>query len=197
MTVAVQHLSPLAAVDEPGHETGNPASTEARIAEPAVSAGGRTTEPSSIPPMSQAGSQASAFYREVAAKRVVWTLSDKAGFPAPMTTSGKRAQPFWSLRARVERIISTVPAYAGFAPFEIPWNEFRESWVPELTQDGILAGVNWERRARHRVRPRARARCRVRPRDHRASGLTGRSSSREIGGRLALLPRFGTHTRRR
>jgi hypothetical protein len=93
--------------------------------------------------MSQAGSQAWAFYREVAAKRVVWTMCDEVGYPAPMTSSGQRAMPFWSSRARVQRIIATVPAYAGFEPFEISWDEFRESLVPELTQEGTLAGVNW------------------------------------------------------
>jgi hypothetical protein len=45
--------------------------------------------------------------------------------------------------SRVERIIKTVPAYAGFKPVEIPWDEFCSKWVPELTQDGLLVGVNW------------------------------------------------------
>src|SRR5262245_53577377 len=43
--------------------------------------------------MSQAASQAWAFYREVAKTRLVWTVRDECGFPAPMTSSGKRAQP--------------------------------------------------------------------------------------------------------
>lgn len=51
--------------------------------------------------------------------------------------------PFWSSRSRVQRIIATVPAYAGFEPVEIPWDEFRESLVSELKQEGTLAGVNW------------------------------------------------------
>ena len=39
--------------------------------------------------MSQAASQAWAFYREVAKTRVVSTVRDEDGFPAPMTSSGK------------------------------------------------------------------------------------------------------------
>jgi hypothetical protein len=96
--------------------------------------------------LSQAGSQAWAFYREVAETRVVWTIRDAGGFPAPKTADGTRAQPFWSSRARVERIIGTVPAYAGFEPVAIPWDVFCERWVPGLTRDGIKVGVNWSGR---------------------------------------------------
>jgi hypothetical protein len=92
---------------------------------------------------SQASSQAWAFYREVAVNRVLWTIRDEEGFPAPMTSSGQRAQPFWSSRPRAEQIIKSVPAYAGFIPFEISWEDFCRKWVPGLTNDGILAGVNW------------------------------------------------------
>ena len=93
--------------------------------------------------MSQAASQAWAFYRDVARTRTVWTVRDDAGYPAPSTSSGKRAQPFWSSRSRVERIIKSVPAYAGFRPVEIPWSDFCAKWVPGLTGDDLLAGVNW------------------------------------------------------
>ena len=93
--------------------------------------------------MSQASSQAWAFYREVAATRVVWTVRDAGGFPAPTTSSGKRAQPFWSSRSRAEQIIRTAPAYAGFEPFKVSWADFCARWVPGLTADGLLVGVNW------------------------------------------------------
>jgi len=93
--------------------------------------------------MSQAASQAWAFYREVADTRVVWTVRDEGGFPAPMTSSGKHAQPFWSSRSRVERIIKTVPAYSGFEPHEVSWEDFCSTWVPDLVEDGLLVGVNW------------------------------------------------------
>lgn len=93
--------------------------------------------------MSQASSQAWAFYRDVAKSRVVWTARDAGGYPAPTVTGGRRAQPFWSTRARVERIIKNVPAYAGFSPEEISWETFCSAWVPGLTRDGLLVGVNW------------------------------------------------------
>jgi hypothetical protein len=93
--------------------------------------------------MSQASGQAAVFYREVAEGRVVWTVRDAAGYPAPQTQSGRRAQPFWSTRSRVERVIKSVPAYAGFSPEEISWETFCSSWIPGLTRDGLLVGVNW------------------------------------------------------
>jgi hypothetical protein len=60
-----------------------------------------------------------------------------------MNCSGERAQPFWSSRARVERIIRSVPAYSGFEPYEVSWADFVRKWVPDLVKDGLLIGVNW------------------------------------------------------
>lgn len=93
--------------------------------------------------MSQAGSQAAAFYREVADTGVLWTIRDEAGFPAPLTTGGKRAQPFWSSCSRAEKIVKTVAAYRGFEPVAVSWQEFCEDWVPGLARDGFLVRVNW------------------------------------------------------
>jgi hypothetical protein len=93
--------------------------------------------------MSQAASQAWAFYREVAKKQVVWTIRDADGFPAPINSSGQRAQPFWSSRRRVEKIIATVPTYRGFEPYEMTWADFCEKCLPELAANGYLVGVNW------------------------------------------------------
>jgi hypothetical protein len=93
--------------------------------------------------MGQSASQAHAFYRDVAKNRKVWTIRDEAGFPAPMTQTGERTQPFWSSLSRVQRIIGNVQAYSGFVPVEISWEEFRDEWLPELENDGMLVGVNW------------------------------------------------------
>jgi len=93
--------------------------------------------------MTQAASQAWAFYRDVAKNQKVWTIRDEGGFPAPKNGEGKRSQPFWSSLSRVEKIIETVPAYAGFEPYEISWSDFCRAWVPGMTKDGLLMGVNW------------------------------------------------------
>lgn len=93
--------------------------------------------------MSQSASQANAFYKEVARNQKMWTVKDSGGFPAPKNNEGKRAQLFWSSLFRVQKIIQTVPAYAGFEPYEISWTEFSSKWVPGLKRNGLLVGVNW------------------------------------------------------
>ena len=93
--------------------------------------------------MSHSATQASAFFRDVAKTRRVWTVRCEGRFPALMTRDGKRAQPFWSSLSRVKTIIESVPAYADFEPHEIDWTAFSSQWVPTLARDGILLGVNW------------------------------------------------------
>jgi len=93
--------------------------------------------------MTQAASQAWAFYRDIAKNKKVWTIRDEGGFPAPKNRDGKRAHPFWSSLSRVQKIIKRVPAYAGFTPYEISWTDFCQRWVPGMTRDGLLVGVNW------------------------------------------------------
>src|SRR5262245_60375314 len=93
--------------------------------------------------MSNAASQAAAFYADVARAGRVWTLRDAGGFPCPARQDGKRAMPFWSSESRVRKVIATVPAYAGFEPVEIEWPAFRDRWLKGLVEDGLLVGVNW------------------------------------------------------
>ena len=93
--------------------------------------------------MGQSASQAHAFYRDVAKTKTVWTIKDAGGYPAPVTSSGKRSQPFWSTRSRIERIKKAAPDYAEFEPVEISWDDFRDNWLTKLEQDGLLVGVNW------------------------------------------------------
>ena len=93
--------------------------------------------------MSQAASQAWAFYRDVAQNRKVWTVRDEGDFLAPKTSGGSRAQPFWSSLSLVQRIIRTVPAYGSCEPYEVSWEDFCAKWVPGLVRDGINIGVNW------------------------------------------------------
>lgn len=93
--------------------------------------------------MSQASSQAHAFYKEVAQKKVVWTIKDEGGYPAPMTSEKKRAQPFWSSASRATKIVREVKVYSGFEVVSITWDVFKEKWATGLSKDGLLAGVNW------------------------------------------------------
>lgn len=93
--------------------------------------------------MSSSEIQAKAFYKQVASTRSVWTIRDEAGIPVPESDDGSRAMPFWSSRSLAELIIRNVEDYNGFHPMEISWEDFRDKWVPGMTKDGLLAGVNW------------------------------------------------------
>ena len=93
--------------------------------------------------MSTSAAQAAAFYDEALHGGSVWTIRDGAGYTAPLNPEGERAQPFWSLRSRAERVVAEVPAYAGFVVEELPLERFRERWLTGLERDGIRVGLNW------------------------------------------------------
>lgn len=93
--------------------------------------------------MTQSSLQANSFYSDVAKNKKLWGIRDKSGIPAPLGDGGKRAMPFWSSLARVQKIIETAEAYNGFETFEITWEVFRDRWLNGLEKDGLLVGVNW------------------------------------------------------
>ncbi|AFM12401.1 DUF2750 domain-containing protein [Turneriella parva] len=93
--------------------------------------------------MSQAASQAAAFYKDVTKNREIWTIRDEDGYPAPMTSSKKRSQPFWSSESRAKKIIQNVAAYHGFKTVKIEYHKFINDWLPGLDKYGLLAGLNW------------------------------------------------------
>ncbi|MDP9393823.1 MAG: DUF2750 domain-containing protein [Actinomycetota bacterium] len=107
--------------------------------------------------MSTSAAQAAAFYEEASRGGHVWTVRDGDGIPAPKAADGVRAMPFWSKRSRVERVVSTVPAYANFEVVAVPLDEFRSRWLPGLERDGLLVGLNWsgERASGYDVEPAA------------------------------------------
>jgi hypothetical protein len=93
--------------------------------------------------MSQSTRQAASWRAEVREGGVVWTFEDDDGIPAPENSDGQRAMPFWSNLSRVERVIASVAAYAGFRPREVSLGEFRSRWLEGLERDGLLVGINW------------------------------------------------------
>ncbi|EGR1312237.1 TPA: DUF2750 domain-containing protein [Vibrio vulnificus] len=93
--------------------------------------------------MTTSALKATAFYKEVAKNRVIWTCRDAKGFPAPFNSDGLRAMPFWSSLSRVQNSIVSSIAYESFEPIEISWETFVEKWAVGLARDGLLVGVNW------------------------------------------------------
>ncbi|GAA2080806.1 DUF2750 domain-containing protein [Aeromicrobium tamlense] len=93
--------------------------------------------------MSISAAHVERFYTEASDRGEVWTIRDAGGYPAPEDATGRRAMPFWSLRSRVELVISSVEAYADFEAVPIPLDVWRERWLPGLGEDKMLVGLNW------------------------------------------------------
>jgi hypothetical protein len=87
--------------------------------------------------------QTSAFFTEATRTRQVFTIRDGGGVPAPESTAGSRAMPFWFLERRARRVIDNVSAYGSFEPVAIPLDELLSRWIPGLAKDGLLVGINW------------------------------------------------------
>ncbi|OAH51068.1 DUF2750 domain-containing protein [Microbacterium oleivorans] len=93
--------------------------------------------------MTVSAAHMSSFFSEVLTHQEVFTISDEGGVPAPKNADGRRAMPFWSLETRAQRIIEGVSTYRAFTPIRLTLEEFRARWLPGLTGDGLLVGINW------------------------------------------------------
>lgn len=92
-------------------------------------------------PVSQSGSQAAAFFREVAGHRIVWFVRDDQGSPAPKISSGERAMPYWSSQPRARRAADIWGN--GFRTVSMSLQRWRTAELPELADQGYRVGVNW------------------------------------------------------
>lgn len=70
--------------------------------------------------MSQSGSQAAAFFRDVRQSRVVWLVRDDNGSPTHLSADGTRGLPFWSTSARAQRAAKTWGH--GLRVGSMPWS---------------------------------------------------------------------------
>jgi hypothetical protein len=58
-----------------------------------------------------------------------------------MTSSGRRAQPFWSSAGRAERAAQVWGG--GLRAGSVPLARWRDARLTALARDGLLVGVNW------------------------------------------------------
>lgn len=91
--------------------------------------------------MSQSGSQAAAFFREVAGHRTVWFVRDDDGMPSSRTSSGERACAYWSSRARAERAAEIWGNGLRVESFTLDF--WRGEELPALAGEGFRVGINW------------------------------------------------------
>jgi hypothetical protein len=91
--------------------------------------------------VSQSGAQAAAFFRDVAKHRQVWYVRDAQGSPAPTTSSGKRAFPYWSSQARAQRAAAIWGC--GLWTVSASVETWRDDALPDLADVDYRVGINW------------------------------------------------------
>jgi hypothetical protein len=92
--------------------------------------------------MSTAALQANAFYADVIEHGVVFTLLEDESFPV-LRIDGNDVIPFWSSRARVERVRKAHPKYERYEVNEIALSDFLTKTLSLLEEESIRVGVNW------------------------------------------------------
>ncbi|MFD9041189.1 MULTISPECIES: DUF2750 domain-containing protein [Streptomyces] len=91
--------------------------------------------------MSQSGSQAAAFFRDVRQSRVVWLVRDDDGSPTHLSGDGTRSLPFWSTSARAQRASKIWGR--GLRVGSMPLDTWCEHVLPDAARDGLVIGINW------------------------------------------------------
>lgn len=77
------------------------------------------------------------FIRKVADFQTVWGLYNDGW--ATMESQGRKGIPFWP-EPDFAKLCGT-GNWVGYAPREIPLDDFLDKWVPGMLSDGIFAGI--------------------------------------------------------
>ncbi|MFF5045012.1 DUF2750 domain-containing protein [Streptomyces nigra] len=91
--------------------------------------------------MSQSGSQAAAFFRDVRQSSVVWLVRDDNGSPTHLSPYGTRSLPFWSTSPRAQRA-AKIWAH-GLRVESMPLDTWCDRVLPDAARDGLVIGINW------------------------------------------------------
>ncbi|MFJ6084684.1 DUF2750 domain-containing protein [Streptomyces sp. NPDC092369] len=91
--------------------------------------------------MSQSGSQAAAFFRDLRQSRVVWLVRDDTGSPTSLSADGTRSLPFWSTSARARRAAKIWGN--GLRVASMSLEDWRSRELPDLAREGLMIGINW------------------------------------------------------
>ncbi|WP_343299829.1 DUF2750 domain-containing protein [Streptomyces sp. AM 2-1-1] len=91
--------------------------------------------------MSQSGSQAAAFFRDVRTSRVVWLVRKDEGSPTHLSADGTRSFPFWSTSPRAQRAAKIWGH--GLQVDSMPLGTWCDLVLPDAARDGLVIGTNW------------------------------------------------------
>ncbi|MFF4881271.1 DUF2750 domain-containing protein [Streptomyces nigra] len=91
--------------------------------------------------MSQSGSQAAAFFRDVSRSGVVWLVRDDVGSPTHLSVDGTRSLPFWSSSPRAQRAAKVWGH--GLRVASMALDTWCDCVLPDVARDGLVIGINW------------------------------------------------------
>jgi hypothetical protein len=92
--------------------------------------------------MSIAAGQASKFYEQVVRESAVFTFIQDGSFLV-YPVRGQEVVPFWSSKARLDKIQREHAKYRRFVCDEISLASFLEKTLPDLAAENIAIGINW------------------------------------------------------
>ena len=90
------------------------------------------------------GSQVTAFCRDVARERTVWTIAFEDGdYLKWVNADETEVFPVWSTKTRVERVLKLGEEFSGGRPVSFSLESFIHEWLPRLVETGTKLGPNW------------------------------------------------------
>ncbi|MFI9761085.1 DUF2750 domain-containing protein [Streptomyces sp. NPDC051963] len=95
--------------------------------------------------MSQSGSQAAAFFRDVRQSSVVWLVRDDDGSPTHLSANGTRSLPFWSTSPRAQRAAKIWGH--GLRVESMLLDTWCDRVLPDAARDGLVIGITGAGRA--------------------------------------------------
>lgn len=83
------------------------------------------------------------FVEVVKKERIVWGLRSESGWATSLSNEYEdtTVMPFWSHKAYAKRVVKE--EWVTYKPTSIDFDEFIDSWLKGMNEDGILVGVNW------------------------------------------------------
>lgn len=83
------------------------------------------------------------FVETVKKERLVWGLMSDAGWATAPSNECENTTviPFWSHKAYAQRLAKK--EWETYKPTPIDFDEFVDSWLKGMDENGVLVGVNW------------------------------------------------------
>lgn len=86
------------------------------------------------------------FLAQVKPTQMLWALQDKASEDWVVLDSiafeNSDVMPLWSSAELAQQ--HCIDEWADYSPCEISLSDWLEFWLEDLSQDGVLIGVNWQ-----------------------------------------------------